>query len=309
VRGMFEPVMFEGGVHKHQHMLELVEDLGGYVLETNVMQTEINILMLIPEEDIPHVEKLAKRLLGKITIAPLAGTEIAVVAPSLSSQHLPHPSCDIAEFMRRQGANTSLIGLSRGVGRRVAIMSSYERDLINEHDLAIFVFGNFRTCIEEKAKKLLSGIRIPVVAVGGPEVGNELSVEHYIDGFGRIAHRLRKKTETDQLEKVVDAVSQVLKKERERLAADPLTVFPARARFEIHSQIPEARDILSPAPLTLQLAGIRVKLAYDEFSERVANVKFEEGVMLKDIARIRRSRMKGYILVRIKHSSETGMLM
>ncbi|MHC1597770.1 MAG: methyl-coenzyme M reductase family protein, partial [Methermicoccaceae archaeon] len=38
---MFEPVMFEGGVHKHQHMLELVEDLGGYVLETNVMQTEI----------------------------------------------------------------------------------------------------------------------------------------------------------------------------------------------------------------------------------------------------------------------------
>ncbi|MHC1593231.1 MAG: methanogenesis marker 7 protein [Methermicoccaceae archaeon] len=306
---MFEPVMFEGGVHKHQHILELVEDLGGYVLETNVMQTEINILMLIPDEDIPYMERLAKKLLGKITVAPLAGTEIAVVAPSLSSQHLPHPSCDIAEFMRRQGANTDLIGLSRGVGKRVAVMSSYERELINEHDLAIFVFGNFKACIVEKAEKLLSQITIPVVALGGPEVDCELPVERYIDGFGRIAHRLRKKTETDQLEKVVSAVSDVLKEKRERMATDPLTVFPARARFEIHTQIPETGGILSPTPLTLQLEGLKVKLPYDEFSEKVANVKFEEGALLKDIAHIRRSRMKDYILVKIRASSETGMLL
>jgi len=306
---MFEPVMFEGGVHKHQLIIELVEDLGGYVLETNVMQTEINILMLIPEEDIPHMEQLAKKLLGKITVAPLAGTEIAVVAPSLSSQHLPHPSCDIAEFMRRQGANTNLIGLSRGVGKRVAVMSSYERDLINEHDLAIFVFGNFGACIREKSSKLLSHIEVPVVAVGGPRVDEELPVEAYIDGFGRIAHRLRKKEEITQLQRVVDAVSEVLRGRREEMARDPLTVFPARARFEIYSQIEEARDILSPAPLTLQLDGVRVKLPYEEFAERIRAVRFEEGLSLGEIAHIRRSKMKDYILVKIKPSSETGRML
>lgn len=189
------------------------------------------------------------------------------------------------------------------------MMNSYERDLINEHDLAIFVFGNFGACIREKSSKLLSHIEVPVVAVGGPRVDEELPVEAYIDGFGRIAHRLRKKEEITQLQRVVDAVSEVLRGRREEMARDPLTVFPARARFEIYSQIEEARDILSPAPLTLQLDGVRVKLPYEEFAERIRAVRFEEGLSLGEVAHIRRSKMKDYILVKIKPSSETGRML
>jgi len=48
---MLEPVMFTGGLYKHDLVVELVEDLGGYVLQKNVTQTEIILLILIPSED------------------------------------------------------------------------------------------------------------------------------------------------------------------------------------------------------------------------------------------------------------------
>ena len=42
---MLEPVMFTGGLYKHDLVLELVEDLGGYILQKNVTQTEIILLL------------------------------------------------------------------------------------------------------------------------------------------------------------------------------------------------------------------------------------------------------------------------
>lgn len=60
---MLEPIMYEGGVYKHNHLVELVEDLGGYILQTNIMQTEIVIIMLVPMNDIHLVENMTKKLL------------------------------------------------------------------------------------------------------------------------------------------------------------------------------------------------------------------------------------------------------
>ncbi|MGP8331667.1 MAG: methyl-coenzyme M reductase family protein, partial [Methanosarcinaceae archaeon] len=157
---VLEPYVYEGGIHKHGLLLELLEDLGGYLVQKIPAATEVTLVMLIPDKDVHLMEDLSTGLLGKLNKSPLTSTEIAVVSPTLAYHHLPHSACDIAEFLRRGGANTNMIGLARGMGRRVAMSADYERKLINEHDIALFSFGTFRDCIVNKKPKLFEGIVI-----------------------------------------------------------------------------------------------------------------------------------------------------
>ena len=69
---MLEPVMFTGGLYKHDLVVELVEDLGGYILQKNMTQTEIILLILIPVEDMSVLQALVKELRGELVRAPLA---------------------------------------------------------------------------------------------------------------------------------------------------------------------------------------------------------------------------------------------
>ncbi len=39
-----EPVIFQGGIYKHEQMVELVEDLGGYILQKNLLQLDVIIV-------------------------------------------------------------------------------------------------------------------------------------------------------------------------------------------------------------------------------------------------------------------------
>jgi len=110
---MLEPVMFTGGVYKHDLVMELVADLGGYILQKNVTQSEVILLILIPSEDMPVLEALIKELRGELVRAPLAGTEVAVVTPTLAIHHLPHSACDVAEYLRRHGAKSNMLGLAK----------------------------------------------------------------------------------------------------------------------------------------------------------------------------------------------------
>ncbi|MDD4247640.1 MAG: methyl-coenzyme M reductase family protein, partial [Methanosarcina sp.] len=102
------PYLYTGGVHKHGLLIELMEDLGGYIIQKVVTGIEVNLIMLIPEKDIDLVKKLSAELLGVLLEAPLTGVEIAVVSPTLASHHLPHSACDIAEYLRHPGANTNM---------------------------------------------------------------------------------------------------------------------------------------------------------------------------------------------------------
>ncbi len=306
---ILEPYIYEGGVHKHTLITELLEDLGGYLIQKVPAATEVTLVMLIPRDDVHLIEELGKKLLGKLTRAPLTGTEIAVVSPTLASHHLPHSACDVAEYMRRGGANTNMIGLARGMGRRVSLSDNYERKLINEHDIALFSFGTFSDCIKNKKPKLLEGVTVPKIVAGGPRDLKTEDVEHadlYVGGIGRVAHRLRKTDELDSLDVLLNKVVEVVEKMREDLSKDPLAVLPARVMKEIHEQIPEIFDVFSPAPVTLQLDGLRVKLPYDEFHGKMENLEFDEGLKLSDMADITRSKMKNYILVKIKRESEVG---
>ena len=305
---MLEPMMYEGGVYKHNLLVELVEDLGGYILQKNIMQTEVIMIMLVPMKDTSLVEDMTKMLLGELTRAPLSGAEIAVVAPTLAYHHLPHLDCDLAEFLRRKGAKTNMVGLSRGVGSRICQINAYERDLINEHDLAVYIFGNFKHCITESKPKLFEGIEIPIVVTGAPEIASDgvQNADVYVGNLGRVAHRMRKGDEMHAMDQMVAEVGKILDKLREDIGKDQQSVMPPRVKKEIEDQVPEIKQVLSPLPITLRLKGLKVKLDYDEFHEKIGEVSFVEGIKLKDIADIRRSNMKNFILVDIKPKSETG---
>ena len=305
---MLEPMMYEGGVYKHNLLVELVEDLGGYILQKNIMQTEVIMIMLVPMKDTSLVEDMTKMLLGELTRAPLSGAEIAVVAPTLAYHHLPHLDCDLAEFLRRKGAKTNMVGLSRGVGSRICQINAYERDLINEHDLAVYIFGNFKHCITESKPKLFEGIEIPIVVTGAPEIASDgvQNADVYVGNVGRVAHRMRKGDEMHAMDQMVAEVGKILDKLREDIGKDQQSVMPPRVKKEIEDQVPEIKQVLSPLPITLRLKGLKVKLDCDEFHEKIGEVSFVEGIKLKDIADIRRSNMKNFILVDIKPKSETG---
>ncbi|MHC1594819.1 MAG: methanogenesis marker 7 protein [Methanotrichaceae archaeon] len=306
---MLEPVMFTGGVYKHDLVIELVEDLGGYLLQKNITQSEVILLMLIPREDMQIMEDMAKALRGKLDRAPLAGTETAVVTPTLAIHHLPHPACDVAEYLRRHGSKSNMIGMARGVGRDIAQMTGYETALINEHDVVVFTFGNFKKCILKK-EHLYRNIEIPVIITGGPDMeqGDLPYAAEYVSNIGRIAHRSRKATEIESLDNIVDAVGRSLDMTREDIAKDPLTTIPPRVMEVVREQVPDIVQSYAPLPITLNLKGLRIKLPYDQYQEAVKAVTFDEGVTLGDIAKVMPSRMKNYILVRILPTSVTGFV-
>lgn len=307
---MLEPVMYEGGVYKHNHLIELVEDLGGYILQKNIMQTDVVILMLVPINDMAIVEKKAKDLLGKVTRAPLTGTEIATVAPTLAYHHLPHLDCDVAEFLRKKGAKTNMVGLARGVGKRICQMTAYERDLINEHDLAVFILGNYEHCIIEKSKRLYEGIEVPIVVTGAPELKVEdvPNATAYVGNFGRILHHMRHAEELRTLDKLAEVIGGVLDNVRKEIAKDPPSVAPPRIKKEIEEQVPEIIDSLHPLPIALQMTGARVKLPYNEYHEQLENIQFVEGVKMKEVARVLPSKMRNFTLIRALPKSETGFV-
>ncbi|MDI6896287.1 methanogenesis marker 7 protein [Methanocella conradii] len=304
-----EPFIFQGGLYKHEEFEELVEDLGGYILQKNVLQLDVIMVVLVPNADIPVVEAKARELLAKLTKAPLAGAEVAVVTPTLAYQHLPHLACDIAEYLRRSGSKTNMIGLARGVGKRLAQLTAKEVDLINEHDAALFLYGNFRECIREKTK-LFRDIEVPIVVAGGPmmEASEVPGCEAYVGGLGRMMHRLRQKDETARMDAIVAAIGKVLDERRAEFDKDPLSVSPPRVKAEIEKQVPDIQDSISPTPVTLNLNGARIKLPYDEYKDTILNVRFDEGVYMREVVSLSKSRMKGYIVLRIKPKSETGFV-
>jgi putative methanogenesis marker protein 7 len=303
---MLEPLMYTGGVYRHDELIELVEDLGGHVLQKNVMQLEVVLLILVPDDDISAVEEKARELLGTINRAPLIGTEIAVVAPSLAYHHMPHPTCDIAEYLRRNGAKTNIIGLARGVGRRAAQLTKSERGLINEHDLALFILGDFLSCIVDVKYQLYEDLEVPVIVTGGPECDAVPYAYAYIGGIGRRAKGFHRESEFTILDNIVEKISTALDARREELEKDPLSVSPFRLMDEITEQIPEIGENLSPTPITMHLDGMRIKLPFDEYYERVKNVKLIEGPVLSDVAEVRPSYMREYIILKIKTKSVAG---
>jgi putative methanogenesis marker protein 7 len=305
------PITYRGGVYRHNEIIDLIEDLGGYIVQKHLIAQEVVIQCFVPKEDVELIRTIGKPLAGEVTDSPLVGTEIAVVSMSLEIHHLPHPSCDIAEYVRRLGAKSNMVGMARGVGKRIAGLNDEERDVINEHDIAVYLLGNFEHCIEKKMPVLLRGIEVPVVLCGGPDKEVlqrivEPKVDGYVGNVGRFMHRTKESEELEKLDEIIAEITRVLSKRREELAKDPLSVSPARLMDVIREQVPAILDVTSPTPLTVQMSGLRVKLPYDTYADVLRKTEIEDGIKIGDIAAIEPSRMRDYIIVRVKPFSETN---
>ena len=307
------PITYRGGIYRSNEIVDLIEDIGGYIVQKHTIASEVVLLCFMPQDDVDILRAAAKPLGGEVTDSPLVGTEIAVVIPSLEIHHLPHPACDIAEYLRRLGAKSNMVGLARGVGKRIAALNDEERDVINEHDLAVYVLGNFEKCIEHKMPILRRGIEVPIVLCGAP--GREAlerccdpPVDGYIGSVGRFMHRTKESEELAKLDEIVSEITRVLEKKRVSIAKDPLSVSPARLLDLIKEHVPEIHAVTSPTPLTVQMSGLRVKLPYDSFAGTIRSIEIEDGITIGDVAELGPSRMRDYILLRIRPFSETSVV-
>jgi putative methanogenesis marker protein 7 len=305
------PVTYKGGIYQHDIIMDLIEDLGGYIVQKHIIAAEVVLQCFVPKDDIELIRTLAKPLFGEVTDSPLVGTEIAIVSMSLEIHHLPHPSCDIAEYVRRIGAKSNMVSLARGPGKRIAGLNDEERDVINEHDVAVYLMGNFETCIEYKMPTLRRGIEVPIVLCGGPSEEAlrriiDPPVDGYVGNVGRFMRRTKEADQLDKLDEVVAEITRVVEKKREDIAKDPLSVSPARLMDLIREKVPAILDVTSPTPLTVQMRGLRVKLPYDTFAAPLRAIEIEDGIKLGDVAEVAPSRMRDYILVKILPFSETN---
>ena len=296
---MYETLTFTGGIHKSEELKELIEDLGGFILQSNILQMELVLNMAVPIDDVDIIKQKASELLGEISVAPMAGSEIAIVSPTLARHHLPHAACDISEYLRRYGAKDNMIGLARGHGKGTAGISETEKDLIEEHDIAIFALGSFKQCIVDKAY-LYNDIDIPVIVTGAPEIDLEElpGVDAYVPGLGRIPRRLKRGENIRALKKLVETVETLLAERKKELAQDPPIAPSIVVKDQIEKQVPAIKEVISPTPVTSQLSGLRVKLDYDKYHEEIENVMIGDQ-KLKDIADIRKSHFYDYILVEL----------
>ena len=300
---MYETLIFTGGVHKSEEIRELIEDLGGFILQDSIQQMELVLNMAVPLEDVDKIEKKSKELLGKLSVAPMAGSEIAIVSPTLARHHLPHAACDISEYLREYGAKDNMIGLARGDGKGTSGITEEEKSLINEHDIAIFALGSFENCIKEKAF-LYDDIDVPVIVTGAPEIPIEElpGADAYVGGLGRIPRRLRRGPDIRALDTLVETIERILNEKKREMSHDAPLVQSIVVKNAIENQVREIKDVISPTPVTSQLDGVRVKLNYDKYADTVADVVID-GKKLSEIAEIKKSFMYDYILVKINSES------
>ncbi len=294
---MYEVLMFDGGVYRINELYELVEDIGGFVIQKTQLQVAITVTIAIPSEDRPIIESKTKELGGKLVEVPLAGTEIAVVAPTLGRHHMPHPVCDIAEHLRRYGAITVVMGLARGKGRETAQITADEKTFIEEYDAAIFVLGNFADCIMKEKVRLFEDIQVPVVVVCGPNIPNLPNCEAVVCGVGRKAERMRHADEIAKLEETATSVESAIFKRRKLIDEDPLCVHPAEVKQRV-DELESVKQSLRPSPVVLHLDGLRVKVPYDQCKDILGDIDIF-GRKLKDLTTISPSRLGGSTMVRI----------
>lgn len=300
---MFEVLMYDGGVYRSDELYEIIEDVGGVVLQKNRSSQMLTVVMSVPEEDRAAVEAVCKDIGGEVRDVPLAGTEIAVVGPTLGRHHMPHPICDIAEILRRSSAVTVVMGLARGRGKSTSQISMTERCIVDEYDGAIFMMGNFKSCVETKAE-LMRDIHVPTLLVSGPmPEGVDDTCDAIISGVGRKASRMRSVDERAKLDEIVDAMERILKDKKRSLEEDPLYVHPAEIKQILEGYEP-IDMCLRPAPMVLHLDGLRIKIPYAEHREHLENVMVY-GRRLGEIADISPSKIDdSSIVVRIKTRSQ-----
>ncbi|HEU17451.1 MAG TPA: methanogenesis marker 7 protein, partial [Methanolinea sp.] len=61
------PVTYKGGIYQHDEIIDLIEDLGGYIIQKHIIATEVVLQALVPKEDIELIQRIGKPLTGELT--------------------------------------------------------------------------------------------------------------------------------------------------------------------------------------------------------------------------------------------------
>lgn len=291
--------IYEGGIYRFEELADLLDDIGMTIVRREDTGVSTTAVFAVPQDDFPIVEAKAREIGGELKRAALAGTEIAVVAPSPSARHLPHPTCDIAEYLRRAGAQTILISLARGFGQE-PLIENYERRLINECDLSVFIFGDSKYCIERKSV-IFENLSVPSLVTGGPKKCQLPRAHGYAGGFGRRTDRVKSKRDISNLNNLVKVADKIISSKKESIYQYLPDVHLPSLVKRIMEEVPEIMDVLSPSPITIKIDGLRVKLPYDEYAERIGNISLD-GQKIGAFSTLTRSVLKGHTLIKINPS-------
>ncbi len=294
---------FRGAPYRHDWVTDLAEDLGGFVISKDVLSTEARIMLAIPDEDMGIIEDMVKKVAGDIEIIPLATIEVVLVAPSFSHHHAPLPVCSMVESLRRLGAKADMIALERGFGRRMRL-TSHERDTINEHDIAIFLFGCFKECILNYKSSLLNEITIPSIVVGYPESLDVPGAAAYSGGLSRLPMTFRKGVEVETLHRFQETVIKVAEKLKSEGEYDPLILLPVYVGKEIEKNL-SMETILTTTPITYKVDGMRVRVPYNTAALELKKLSLSNKKDLGSVARIIKS-YNGEIIVKLLKESEAA---
>ena len=231
---MLVPVTYKGGIHQHDIIIDLIEDLGGYIVQKHMIAQEVVLQAFVPRDDIELIARIAKPLFGEITDSPLVGTEIAVVSMSLEIHHLPHPSCDYCRVCPAHRRKDQHGQPGPGPGKRIAAINDEERDVINEHDIAVFCLRQLRDLHRAQDGPACGGgsrFRLSSAAGRTRKRSSRIinpPVDGYVGNVGRFMRRTKEADELGKLDEIVAEMTRVLEKKREEIAKDPLSVSPAR---------------------------------------------------------------------------------
>lgn len=256
-----------------EEIIELVEDLGDFPVNIRYTDSVIDVDAIVKREDIGVLSSVVgkRKFSGIIAPTPLFGTEIAVVIPSFSLHHTPFPHCSIVEVLREAGADVNTIALKRGVGRRTAMISKEERRMIEENDIAIFIFGCFEDCIKNYKLKLCEEISLPVVATGYADIEEEEMIIRdrkikYVKGVGRIGTMFGKSEDKKAIFEINNTVIPIVNSLRPEIE----DILPY-VKMEIEYQIPESK------PVKIKIGSLRVNLPFDVYAEKISKIKLYFG--------------------------------
>jgi putative methanogenesis marker protein 7 len=300
-----EFMIFRGAPYKYDWVTDLIEDVGGFIISEDLASTEVIIIFAVPAEDVSKIEEMSQRVFGELKPAPLTGIEIIMVTPSYARHHAPVPHCNVIESFREEGAKVDCLTMARGVGLKISQMSAMERIAIEEHDIAVFMFGSFEHCVKEYKLKMIENLNIPIVVMAYPPLEVERSNITYVSGLSRMLMSFKKGDEQERLNKVTDAVLETAEKLKEEVKEDPPVLPPIYLKQEIEQQVTALESCLAPSPVTLKIDGLRVKLPYDTFAEDIKNVRLVENKTIADVAEVKPS-YNGQILVKIHRESAVG---
>jgi methyl coenzyme M reductase subunit C-like uncharacterized protein (methanogenesis marker protein 7) len=94
----------------------------------------------------------------------------------------------------------------------------------------------------------------------------------------------------------------IITDKRRDVDLDPLFVHPAEIKDRL-DDLEAIQDNLRPAPVVLHVDGVRAKVPYGQFKDKIAELEIY-GRKLGDIAVITPSRMEGSVLIKIKTRSQ-----